>query len=368
MAALQNFVDNSLPTIKAAWLNAIDAFHNTLFAGATTVAQARDALEITAQPTFRNRVINGRMQQAQFSNSVTSGTAYICDMWLVGSGGTGTWTGSRVQAVGLTDFPYFIRILSGAANTVSAGSYWALEHRMEGVLMDDFNWGTSAATTVTLSFWARVSVPGTYSVAIRNASAARSYVTTFTATSNAWAKYTITIPGDTTGTWNGPASNLIGMTIDFIASCGTTYTTSTTNAWIPGNFIAANTQTQLMETNGASFDITGVQLEKGAIATSYEMIPVQAELNRCQRYYETSAVLLIGYAPVAPMAVGTHINERVIKRATPAINAITVVSVVGVSNASFGYVGNGPPHIQLTIGVAAATYAYQIVASIDARL
>lgn len=367
MAALQNFVPNSPPTVKAAWLNAVDALLNTLFNGATTASQARDALELSAQPTYRNRVFNGRFQTAQFNNTVSAGTGYICDMWVMASGATGSFRGLRILAVGLADFPYFGRIQSDAANTVPVGSFWMLEHRMEGVLMDDLNWGTSSAVTVTLSFWARVSVPGTYSYSLRSNGAARSYVGTFTATTNAWTKYTVTIPGDTTGVWLAAGNNQLGMTIDFCAGCGTTYQTSVTNTWQNGNFVAANTQTQLMSTNGATFDITGVQLERGVVATPFELVPHVTDMARCQRYYETSAITQVGYAPVAPMIVQTHINERVFKRAAPGIGLIQVFSTTGVSNAAFGYVVNGPPHVLLTIGVT-GTYAYQVVISIDARL
>lgn len=366
MAALQNFIDNSAPTIKAAWLNAVDALLNTLFGGATTAAQARDALGVAAQPTFRNRVFNGRFQAAQFSNNITAASGYICDMWIAATGSTGTFTGARLLAVGHPDFPQFGRMLSGAANTVTAASHWGLEHRMEGVTIGDLNWGTSDAATMTLSFWARTSVPGTYSVSVRNPTAAMSYVTTYTSTDNAWHYYTVTIPGPTTGTW--PITNNLGLTLLWVASSGTNFQTSSTDTWISGNFIASATQTQMMTTNGATLDITGVQFERGVVATAFEHISFQTELNRCQRYYETSAVTVVGYAPVAPMVASLHINERVMKRAAPSVGAIQVFATVGISNAGFGYVGSGPPHVSLTVGVAGATYSYQVVVSIDARL
>jgi hypothetical protein len=366
VAALQNFIANSPPTIKAVWLNAVDALLNTLFNGATTASQARDALEVSAQPTYRNRIINGRFQTAQFANTITTGTGFICDMWLVAGNG-GTFSGARVLAPGLADFPYFGRINSGAANVINSTAFWLIEHRVEGVMLDDFNWGTTSAATLTLSFWARVSVPGTYSYSIRNAGAARSYVGTFTASSNAWSKYVFTIPGDTAGTWLGPGSNLLGMTVDFCASSGTTFMTSVLDTWQNGNFIAATSQTGLMSVNGATFDVTGVQLERGAIATPYEMVPHVTDLARCQRYYEQSSVTVVGYAPVAPMIVQTHFNERVFKRASPSVSVQQVFATVGISNAAFGYVGVGPPHVLLTIGVT-GTYSYQVTVAIDARL
>jgi len=363
MAALQNFIDNSLPTIKAAWLNSVDAFVNTLFAGSTTVTQARNALGVSPQPTFRNRVFNGRFQLGQFLNTITAASGYVVDQWLAISGSTGTFSVARVAAVGLADYPAFGRVSSGAANTISAGAYWGLEQRIEGVNVDDLNWGTANAVTMTLSFWARASIPGIYSVAIRNPTGTHSFVNTFEAVDTSWHRYVVQVPGPTIGTW--PTLNASGIILTFIAACGTTYQTGVLATWQSGNFIAASTQTQGMATNGFTFDITGVQFERGSIATDYEFIPHPTELARCQRYYEPVSVH-VGGNGAAGVGEITTINERAIKRAAPAITVISTIGIVNVSNVSWGYSNLGPPLVAVTPGTGG--WYYQVIVAVDARM
>jgi hypothetical protein len=144
-------------------------------------------------------------------------------------------------------------------------------------------WGTASAQTVTLSFWVYSSLTGTFGGAVRNSAANRSYPFTYTiSAANTWEQKSITIAGDTSGTWL--TTNGIGLRLQFGLGVGTTYST-TANAWAAGNFLSATGATSVVGTSGATFYITGVQLEKGSTATSFDYRPYGTELQLAQRYY-----------------------------------------------------------------------------------
>jgi hypothetical protein len=138
-----------------------------------------------------------------------------------------------------------------------------------------------------LSFWVRSSVTGAYSVALHNSAADRSYVTTYTINSaNTWEQKTATIAGDTSGTWL--TTNGVGITAYFALGMGSTYGGATAGVWNASLKLAATGQTQWVSTSAATFYITGVQLEKGSTATSFDYRPYGTELALCQRYFSKS--------------------------------------------------------------------------------
>lgn len=298
---------------------------------AADVAAVLALLSVPAQPTFRNKLLNAAHNVNQFNNSVTALVGYIVDNWRKITA-DGTTTAAMVAASGLDGFPNFLRLTSGAANTANAGSYWVLSGHVEGINILEWEWGTARAKTAVLSFWVRPSITGTYAVSITNNGATRSYVTTFTGTAAVWEKKTIIIPGDTTGTWDNV--NLLGVETRFCAGIGTTYGTSTLNAWQAGNLVGATTQTNIMATNGATFDIAGIQLEVGAVATPFEYRAYQAELNMLQRYYEVgSGRMDISNATAGGQAIQS-IAFKALKRVTPAIG-YGVVTITNAGTADF---------------------------------
>jgi hypothetical protein len=158
-----------------------------------------------------------------------------------------------------------------------------VQQLIEGLNVSDLAWGTANAQTVTLSFWVRSSLTGTFGGSIRNSAGNRSYPFTYTISSaNTWEKETITIAGDTSGTWL--TTNGIGLSISFSLGAGATYS-GTAGAWAGSNIVQPTGSTSVVGTNGATFYITGVQLEKGSTATSFDYRNYQAELAMCQRYY-----------------------------------------------------------------------------------
>jgi hypothetical protein len=255
-----------------------DANNNATFAG--NVAP-------TVNPTFRNRIINGDMSidQRNAGASVTPTTGqYTLDRFkfILSQSSKLTTQQNQGSVTPPAGFNYYLGITSSSAYTVASGDYFILSQMIEGYNMADFNWGTANAKTVTLSFWVRSSLTGTFSGSLRNNNSDRSYVFSYTiSAANTWEKETITIPGDTSGTWL--TTNGIGIELSFSLGIGSTYTTSA-GAWIAGNYANATGSTSVVGTNGATFQITGVQLEAGTVATPFEQLSYGTELALCQRY------------------------------------------------------------------------------------
>jgi hypothetical protein len=173
--------------------------------------------------------------------------------------------------------------------TIAATTRGYIQQRIEGFNVADLGWGAAGASTVTLSFWVRSSKTGTFSGALQNDTSLgnRSYVFTYSISSaNTWEQKSITITGDTTGTWY--KNNLTGINVMFDLGNGSDLRTATTGSWVAGDYRGANSSVNIFDTSGATFYITGVQLEVGSTATPFERRLYNQELANCQRYYENS--------------------------------------------------------------------------------
>lgn len=240
---------------------------------------------------FKNRIINGAMMidQRNAGASVTptaNGTYVSVDRWQPLLSQASKYSlqqnaGSVTTPVGFTNY---LGATSLSAYTVLTGDYFMLAQNIEGFNTADLQWGTANAQTVTLSFWIRSSLTGTFGGAIQNSAENRSYPFTYTISSaNTWEQKTVTIAGDTSGTWIG-ATNGVGIRVRFGLGVGATYS-GTAGAWAGATYFSATGATSVVGTNGATFYITGVQLEKGSTATSFDYRPYGTELALCQRYY-----------------------------------------------------------------------------------
>ena len=188
--------------------------------------------------------------------------------------------GSVTPPAGFTNY---LGITSLSAFSVSSSDYIALQQIVEGFNAADLGWGTANASTVTLSFWIRSSLTGTFGGAFVNSAGNRSYPFTYTiSAANTWEQKSITVPGDTSGTWL--TNNGRGIRVYFGLGAGSTYS-GTAGAWAGSYFFSATGATSVVGTNGATFYITGVQLEKGSVATSFDYLPITTEIQLCQRYY-----------------------------------------------------------------------------------
>lgn len=281
----------------------------------------QEGLASGAQYTgFKNRIINGDMsidQRYGGGSSTPTGSAYATvDRWITFCSQSSKYSAQR-NAGAVTPpvgFPYYLGVTSLSAYSVVAGDNFALSQVIEGVNIRDLAWGTVNASPITVSFYVRSSLTGTFSGAISNgATINRSYPFSYTISSaNTWEYKTITIPGDTTGTWTVDTS--AGLRLWFNLGTGSTYN-GTAGAWAAADYRAVTGSVSVVGTNAATFYLTGVQVEKGSTATAFDWRPFGTELVLCQRYYE--------YLPVtvASSADGggkyRHNYYKVVKRATP---------------------------------------------------
>jgi hypothetical protein len=244
---------------------------------------------------FRNRIINGdmRIDQRNAGASVTQqGTTQYClDRWqLNGEATDGVFTAQQ-DATAPAEFNNSLKITVTTADaSIGAAQRYQLNQSIEGFNAADLNWGTASAQTVTLSFWVRSSVTGTFGGSLRASGGTRTYPYSYTiSAANTWEYKTITIAGDTTGTWL--TNNGIGIAVFFSLGAGSNFL-GTVNTWASADYRAPTGSVNLIATSGATFYVTGVQLEKGTVATPFERRPYGMELSLCQRYYQ----LLQGFA------------------------------------------------------------------------
>ena len=172
---------------------------------------------------------------------------------------------------------------AGSSYSVTSTDYFALYQPIEGYNISDWAWGTANAKTVTLSFQVYSSLTGTFGGALKNNAGNYSYPYTYTISSaNTWTTISITITGPTSGTWLTTNGN--GVSVQFGLGVGTTYS-GTAGSWSANNYLSATGATSVVGTSGATFYITGVQLEQGSVATPFERPLYNAQLAQCQRYY-----------------------------------------------------------------------------------
>ena len=268
---------------------------------------------------FKNRIINGAMmidqRNAGASVSTSSGgSIYTIDRFGAAYAQVSKFTiqqnaGSITPPVGFTNY---LGATSSSPYTVLTADYFNLYQNIEGFNTSDLNWGTANAQTVTLSFWVRSSLTGTFGGSLINGASNYSYPFSYSIpVANTWTQISLTITGPTSGTWVG-ATNGIGISVQFGLGVGATYS-GTAGAWASTNYLSATGATSVVGTSGATFYITGVQLEKGSTATSFDYRPYGTELQLCQRYYEVSPF------GVWQANVFSGISFKVTKRATPTL-------------------------------------------------
>jgi hypothetical protein len=284
---------------------------------------------------LRNRIINGDMRISQ-RNGTSAGTygagaAYWLDRWV----NTATIANnmqvqqSTVAPAGFNNSTIF-RALTGA--TIGSSDIFVSQQMIEGLNVGDLAWGTASAATITVSFWVRSSVTGTFGGSIRNGSVNRSYPFTYSiASADTWTYRTVTIPGDTTGTW--ATDNSAGLSLNFDLGSGSTFR-GTAGTWAAANFIGATGSVSPMATNGATFYLTGVQLEVGTVATPFERRQYGQELALCQRYYQV-------------LAAGLRVDSYAVAGASATLSSTfpqmrTAPTGSGGTYSSSTNMGNGP--------------------------
>ena len=261
--------------------------------GGTTGITFNDAsVQATAATGFgfKNRIINGAMviDQRNAGASVTYSNAggYTLDRWLFDNTTDGTVTVQQSSTAPVGFSNSCLVTVTAADVSLAATQRCRIRQAVEGFNVADLGFGTASASTVTLSFWVRSSLTGTFGGALNNGAADRSYPFSYTiSAANTWEQKTVTVAGDTSGTWLTTTG--IGLTAQFGLGIGSTFS-GTAGAWVGSQIMSTTGATSLIGTNGATFYITGVQLEKGSTATSFDYRPYGTELALCQRYYYQS--------------------------------------------------------------------------------
>jgi hypothetical protein len=300
--------------------------------------------------SFKNRIINSNMaiDQRNAGASVTpTDASYTLDRWKAYLSQTSKYTvqqdaGAVTPPAGFTDY---LGVTSLSAYTVGSAERFAIAQEIEGFNVADLGWGTVNAKTVTLSFWVRSSLTGTFGGTLTNAAYNRSYPFSYTISSaNTWTQISLTIPGDTTGTW--VTNNGAGIRLWFGLGVGSTLS-GTAGSWSANTFLSATGATSVVGTNGATWYLTGVQLEVGTQATTFTTAggSYGAELALCQRYFEKT--YNIDVAPTTNTSAGIYdlsgssdsggnliirVNFAVSKRANPTVTLYTSSGSSGIWN------------------------------------
>ena len=238
----------------------------------------------------KNLIINGAMRIDQRNSGsavtgITTGSStFITDRFKVVNQTDGQVTAQQSTTApdGFTNSLY--TTVTTVDSSLGSTQYAQISQRIEGNNLSHLDWGTSNAKTVTISFWVRSSLTGDYGVGVYNYNGSYCYFSDVTINAaDTWEKKTVTITGPTSGTWY--TDNLLGLEFHIALGTGSSYQ-GTADAWTTSSFITASSnQANWIGTSGATFYLTGVQLEVGESATEFEHRPYGTELQLCQRYF-----------------------------------------------------------------------------------
>ena len=290
---------------------------------------------------FKNRIINGAMvidqRNAGASVTPTSDATYTLDRW-----GTRLSQASKFSVqqttTAPTNFYNSLKATSTSAYTVGSSEFFGVYQNIEGFNISDLNWGTANALTVTVSFQVYSSLTGTFGGSVFNASGSQSYPFSYSIpVANTWTTITLTVVGPTSGSWNA-GTNSTGISVFFSLGAGATVS-GTANAWSGTLYRSATGATSVVGTNGATFYITGVQLEKGSTATSFDYRPYGTELALCQRYFVelmggTNSYQSLGLADTYSTTQGSYCIYVPVpmRTATPSLTTVGNIYLQNLSN------------------------------------
>jgi len=312
---------------------------NSIADDAVTVPKVTDQVL-----THRNLIINGAMTVDQRnSGSAVSAphNTYTLDRLNVYQSGDAAYSVQQVSDVVPDGFANSAKIACTTADTngFGANDYYMLTHNFEYNQTRSLEFGTSNAKQVTLSFYVRSNLTGTFSGALESGDGGRHYVFEYTINSaNTFERKSITIPGDTSGTWTG-TFNARGMKIRLALALGANYD-GTAGTWGTDESYGSTNQTNFFSSTSNVFYITGLQLEIGGVATLFEHRSYGDELALCQRYYETINVMngyfSTGQAYTTSQIGGATLNYKVTKRTNPTLT----VPAAGTAAGTWGFVGS----------------------------
>jgi len=324
------------------------------------------AINVAAIPnsplTFRNKIINGHFLWDQRGNgTVWAGAAanvqtYTMDRWYYVQTVGSRFSLQRQLSAGPAGLNSWLRTTSSAATTPGASAIYVVAQKIEGFNIADLGWGTADAKTVTLSFWVRSSLTGTFGGALFNGAASRNYVFSYSiSAANTWEYKTVVIPGDTTGTWITTSG--VGVQLYFDLGNGAS-SRGTPGSWSAANVYGPTGATNVIGVNGATWDLTGVQFEIGSTATPFEMPDLGTQAAQVYRYYQIqgNTEYHVCPAPGATFASTYPVHFPVVMRTTPTLGfAYSATNAIGAYTSAVYSGARGFVHY---ISASVSTNAY----------
>jgi hypothetical protein len=343
-----------------------------VFSGTNGVTFPDSSLQAAAASPYvlKNRIINGdmRIDQRNAGASVTNNTSgqYTLDRWFIYGDQSSKFTvqqnaGSVTPPAG---FKNYLGVTSLSSYTVGAGEIFVLQQMIEGYNIADLAWGTASASPITISFWVRSSLTGTFGGSLKSGGSTTTYPFTYTITSaNTWEQKSITIAGSTTGSWL--STNGLGIRVGFGLGCGSNES-GTAGVWASTNYTSATGSVSVVGTNAATWYVTGVQLEQNTSATPFERRLYNQELANCQRYYEFGTAWNTG-AGNGVNGVLFTIPMKATKRTTPT-GTVTTIGALNYPSPTFSgddasnaYIGQASASAS---GIARINFSYTISAEL----
>ena len=363
------------------WVDAVavPGLDTSQLATTAYVDAADDAIMAYAAPldalAYSGMQINGSIEVAQefgIGSGTTVPSGHGCDGWFLQMAGpTVTPLGAYALPQGVPGLNNVLALGVTTANpSLGAGDFVVVAQNIEGHRTARLGWGTAGAKPITICFWSAHYRTGTYTGVVRNADATRSYAFSYTQNVSRVAEFkTITIPGCTDGVWH--QTNGAGLTLFFVAACGTTYTAPSLNTWLNSNYVAGPGQVNGVATTDDALYLTGIMVLPGIYAPTAAqspliMRPYNQELITCQRYFQKYDNLLINGYNVAVGSIYADISFTTEMRAAPSVTFNTIL----YSNASalaLNIVYTNHLRTSIIVSSTAAAYA-NFGANLDARL
>ena len=319
-----------------------------------TTSVANTSLGAGDASIMKNRIINGSMNISQYNGTSsvtpTANGTYVIDRWSARLTQASKYSTQQLSSSPPIGFNNYLGITSLSAYSVGSTDYFSIEQSIEGFNFQDLGFGTVNAKTFTLSFQVYSSLTGTFGGVFYNYSGTRCYPFSYTVSSaNTWTTISITVAGDTTGTWN--TGNAGACTVSFGLGAGSSVS-GTAGSWGGTLYRSVTGATSVVGTNGATFYITGVQLEVGSSATGYEYVNYQTSLANCQRYFWKMSGNSGGNATFAAGQVYNSTDVRAVLTNPVPMRTNTTVSFTG---SNFAYANAGSVKTLGTLNAADQT-------------
>jgi hypothetical protein len=327
----------------------------------------------------RNLIINGDMriwQRGVGPISAVAGNTFCADRWQMGRYGSATGVFTGEQSTDAPDgFRNSVKLTVTTTDTPSAQEAYLFTQPFEGLTIDPLAYETPSAKTINVSFWVKSSIVGTYAVSMQDGPAQRACTTSYTINSaNTWEYKSVTFVGDTgSGSYEQGLTTKGGMIIFGLGGAGNRLASSMDTWYNSGGYTISMPKsggTNWIVTSGATWQITGVQLELGKVATPFEHRSYGEELALCQRYYQQYDLaaytrLGLGYSDVNNRVIAVIPTAQTIRAMTSVGHSNLLVDGNAITSTSASVSGAGGNTVMCTFGVSGTPFTvgqvYQVL-------